>query len=662
MTKTKSTKRALLMSALALLACVSMLVGSTFAWFTDSVTSGNNVITAGNLDIAVEYTLDGENWKDLDGATDLFQKGLWEPGHTEVVALRVKNNGTLALKYNANMNIVSETIGKTKDSKDIKLSDILTVSTLTQQAYDENGANWAGDISLMLAFTGENAGGLKYDAPVKFNESILGAGQMLLPGHAYYVIVKVDMAETVGNEANHNGTDIPSIEFGINVFATQYTHESDSFDNQYDKYASVASVDEMKKALAEGHTEFNFMGNTINLDYVLTKAMVPAGTTVTISNANVNGRSYGNGVDGTVIFENCTFTNTGAYSIHFDNGAGDVIFKNCTLYGWNSFGSTLNSVSFYDSALYGNGKYALIRSYVDLYLENCTYDISNADHTDVYTEGIEAVSGAELKMVNCSEILASAEAFIGATEGGDVSITEDIVYNNTDPEKQMIMESNAAINFDGNGKTITTEGADPSIGNHGYVAFVPPAGEDVTVSDLTVTGTGFVELGDWSAQGGDYVANNLVVKDLVSTLANGDKGFTLACGFCHYGNAVLNDCVMTGTTAMIEGAMPVDAGFVNGTTTVVNGGKYGTIYCWSHAVVTINGAEVDTLYVAPINGTVTIKAGTHIDTLKVDYGTSTPNKARLAKLVIEDGATVDAIAHNGNTYTVAEWNAYLATL
>ena len=44
MTKKRSTKRALLLSALSLLMCISMLIGSTFAWFTDSVTSGSNVI------------------------------------------------------------------------------------------------------------------------------------------------------------------------------------------------------------------------------------------------------------------------------------------------------------------------------------------------------------------------------------------------------------------------------------------------------------------------------------------------------------------------------------------------------------------------------------------------------------------------------------------
>ena len=112
MSNQRFTKRALLTSLLTLVICFTMLLGTTFAWFTDSVSSGNNVIQTGNLDIEVQYTLDGENWANLDGATNLFQKGAWEPGHTEVVALKIENKGSLALKYCANMDIVKEVVGK----------------------------------------------------------------------------------------------------------------------------------------------------------------------------------------------------------------------------------------------------------------------------------------------------------------------------------------------------------------------------------------------------------------------------------------------------------------------------------------------------------------------------------------------------------------------
>ena len=236
----KTTKRALITSVMAVLLCFAMMLGTTFAWFTDSASTGGNVITAGNLDVVVEYTLDGENWNELDGATDLFQKGLWEPGHTEVVALRIKNNGSLALKYVANMNILNETVGKTKDGADIVLSEILTVSTLVQQS----GA--IGDIALMLAFNGESS--VAYEQTSSFKAgNVLRGDVELHSGDTHYMIIKVDMADTVANEANHNGTDIPSINFGINVLATQFNYENDSFGNQYDKdamYPVINQVDE----------------------------------------------------------------------------------------------------------------------------------------------------------------------------------------------------------------------------------------------------------------------------------------------------------------------------------------------------------------------------------------------------------------------------------
>ena len=227
MTNTKLTKRALLSSVLSIVLCVSMLLGTTYAWFTDSVVSGSNLIQTGNLDIEVEYTLDGETWANLDGATDLFQKSLWEPGHTEVVVLRVKNTGTLALKYSANMNITNEVVGKTKDGRDIVLSDILTVTTIAQQA------NEIGDILVGLIFGGSQNTDPSNTVPFK-SANILASNQELLAGEAHYVCITVDMAETVGNEANHDGVNIPSIEFGVNVIATQYTYEEDSFGNQYD--------------------------------------------------------------------------------------------------------------------------------------------------------------------------------------------------------------------------------------------------------------------------------------------------------------------------------------------------------------------------------------------------------------------------------------------
>ena len=95
-----------------------------------------------------------------------------------------------------------------KEHADIKLSEILTAQSLVF----EDAQNVA------KAFEAEDS--LAYNAPVAVNKgNVLGENQELLAGETLYVAIQVDMAETVGNEANHNGTNVPSIEFGINVVA-----------------------------------------------------------------------------------------------------------------------------------------------------------------------------------------------------------------------------------------------------------------------------------------------------------------------------------------------------------------------------------------------------------------------------------------------------------
>jgi len=107
--------------------------------------------------------------------------------------------------------------------------------------------------------------------------NVLGNDKELQPGASHYLIVKVDMAETVGNEANHNGIDIPTITFGINVNATQFTYEGDSFGNQYDKDAtydteiplaitkSFSATDVVKLSKNNG-TEVTILGENLTVD------------------------------------------------------------------------------------------------------------------------------------------------------------------------------------------------------------------------------------------------------------------------------------------------------------------------------------------------------------------------------------------------------------
>ena len=99
MTKSKSTKRALLCSIMSLIICFAMLIGTTFAWFTDSVSSTGNKIQAGtlNIDLLVKGD-DGYKSVKADKAA-IFNYDKWEPGYTEVKNIMVKTTGNLALKY-----------------------------------------------------------------------------------------------------------------------------------------------------------------------------------------------------------------------------------------------------------------------------------------------------------------------------------------------------------------------------------------------------------------------------------------------------------------------------------------------------------------------------------------------------------------------------------
>ena len=418
MTNLKTTKRALFSSVIALLLCFTMLLGTTFAWFTDSSLSGSNVIAAGNLDIVVEYTLDGENWNPLDGADDLFQMSLWEPGHTEVVALRITNAGSLALKYKADMNIIDEKIGKTSDGKNIILSEILTVSTLVQQK------NQIGDIALMLAFNGENS--VAYEQTTKLkSENILRSDVELLPDDVHYLIVKIDMADTVGDEANHNGTDIPSINFGINVLATQFAYENDSFGNQYDKDATYP-VD-----MWDGTVDTSWYNDT-DTTFTLSTAEQLAGLALLVDNGNnFAGKTIKLGADMDLYFipegavEPKSFEPIGSFS---DNEAFGGTFDGLghTISNLYQSGWALEN-GYWDGPEYGMGFFSLVENAVikninfdgaslpseanimgvvaggaaNCVLENITITDSYLGNHSWYSGGVVGWAEGDVKLINC---------------------------------------------------------------------------------------------------------------------------------------------------------------------------------------------------------------------------------------------------------------------
>ncbi len=223
MTNKHNTKRALLASVLSMVMCLTMLIGSTLAWFTDTATTGVNTITSGNLDMKVSYKNKGvATWTEVSPSEKLFDDAtLWEPGHTEVAYLKIENLGSLAFKYQLTVNVLNEIAGKNKDGGEIKLSEVLKYDLIPL----EEETTYVDRNAALEAIEGEG----------NFLTTETVSGNIEAKATENYYALVVYMPDSTDNKANHNGTDIPSIQLGVNIVATQDTVESDSFNNQYDK-------------------------------------------------------------------------------------------------------------------------------------------------------------------------------------------------------------------------------------------------------------------------------------------------------------------------------------------------------------------------------------------------------------------------------------------
>ena len=230
MTSSKSTKRALLTSVLALLMCVAMLIGTTFAWFTDTASTGVNKIQAGNLDVKLMYSTDMQTWKEATDQTKLFDdNALWEPGYTQVVYLKVVNAGKLALKYEAGFskNYTSNR-GKNVNGDWYRVDNYLKIGTAETTTKFANRE----DVWSAIAATEKT---LAKDVMLTDGWITLNAGEESAP-----FAVAIYMPTSVGNEANASKNRPSSVSgLGIEVRATQATVESDSFDNNYDANAAT---------------------------------------------------------------------------------------------------------------------------------------------------------------------------------------------------------------------------------------------------------------------------------------------------------------------------------------------------------------------------------------------------------------------------------------
>ena len=219
-----TTKRALLSSVVALFLCFVMLIGTTFAWFTDEVVSSGNVIQTGELKVELwQHFLNGAPSVEItEDSAPIFGEGsiaqndasetLWEPNKTQTVYLSIKNGGSLALKYK----VAIEVTNIEKNLHEV-MEYIISPDATVAQPVTKADLDWENNGSSVIS--GINIATVG-DTPLEVNAE-------------HFFALSVHMDAEAGN-AYKNG----SITFNIKVLAAQYTSESDSFDNQYDADAT----------------------------------------------------------------------------------------------------------------------------------------------------------------------------------------------------------------------------------------------------------------------------------------------------------------------------------------------------------------------------------------------------------------------------------------
>ena len=346
--KLKSKKSALLMSFTSLLICFAMLVGSTFAWFTDTATTGVNKIVSGKLKVDIigansEDHVETLNFTKATGAEG--EQLLWEPGCRYLTeGFRIANKGNLALKWKAQVNKDNITNGKVEGStiaKDGKsLLDVIDFYVVTKVA---NGTETEVAIE-------DFVGNLTKDAK----------------SGVYYI--KGVMQTTAGNDYQ----DLTLDGITITVYATQDTVESDSYDNQYDKYAQYGERTVKNEAPVVGtngtyglvdsgrdnintknvtysipagnydgrfytqhfgiNSTFDGNGSAFTGKFELNCGYVPTTeeSTLVVSNLNVNGDLIITASSNNVIINNCNAQHISVLKISDDT---KVIIDGCTVSG-----------------------------------------------------------------------------------------------------------------------------------------------------------------------------------------------------------------------------------------------------------------------------------------------------------------------------------------
>ena len=453
MTNKKSTKRALIASVISLLLCFTMLMGTTYAWFTDSVTSANNIITTGNLDVELYHTDKAATKEKVTSTTELFDDvELWEPGAVVYETLEVVNEGTLALKYQLSVNVANATA--TTDGK--TLADVLKVGVIDGGATITDRDALIGEVkdwSSLASFTKYG----KLDLSDDNNKS-----------DTYTVVIYWEPSENDNDYNMNNGkTDTDGkkslqIEIGVNLYATQMESENDSFGNDYDKglmvdaMATPETIQEiiyaaepgdiigleagnydklvLSQANGDGKDGITLLGTTGAvvgvLDLHRSSNIVIDGITFDASNTEYTVSSF----DGTKRSQhsNILDMSTGTDSKGSNKGVQNITIQNCTFTGTADDVENYVAICLYEQRRSSGPAH-------DVTVDNCTFALDAQQYIGLnYLEGgvvtvtNNTFGGVEYKTYHNA---------INASSNGSSWVVTDNTFYNWNPEKALFGSS-----------------------------------------------------------------------------------------------------------------------------------------------------------------------------------------------------------------------------
>ena len=583
--QSNSTKRALISSVLAFTLCVAMLIGTTFAWFTDTASTAVNKIQAGKLGLSLEmataWDADGKPtaWDNAEGKTLNFKKAagaenekiLWEPGCTyELPELRVTNNGNLALKYKVRITGI-------KGSE--KLNEVI---------------DWTID------------------------GATLGEEYHLLPEASQNITIEGHMQESAGNE--YQGLEIKDV--AITVIAVQDTVESDSYGNTYDAQADgtfgdinwsddlsattdvKAGTDTVIKDRETNPTVTATVPanstNATTLTLIKTKAKTPASIEVVTGTKSVTADMKLVDQDGNTV-----------------NATGGKFFT-LTM----QLEKNLNVIDFYhhaDRVAKAASAEAVSTANDQYYYDAATGVLTfTTDDFSPFTVVISdsAFNGGDGTEAN-PYLIATGEQALAMKKGkGYFKLVNDVVVTDE------IGISGKTCVLDLNGHFIRLEYADEAKPNNGSVLYIGGKKGNLTINDSSVSQTGAV-----------YGSNKTYTNKVTSAVRAGNYGKLTINGGHFYGTSEGTSCifVMTSTSLGSKAMVTINGGIFetanasNGTYFVLNHQDSLTAGC----TITVNGGRFKNYnpgvtVVDPVNAkTGKISLGTGCTTTKEVVGSDT---------------------------------------